>query len=46
MTAVDPQLLRLRDSISGLPRLSQDGIAEVWVDDLTTADALATNPEA
>lgn len=36
---------RLRDTISGLPRLSQDGIAEVWVDDLSTADGLATNPD-
>jgi uncharacterized protein (TIGR02118 family) len=36
---------RLRDTITGIPRLSQEGIAEVWLDDIATANALATNPD-
>src|ERR1700712_3084958 len=36
---------RLRDGVGGLPRLSQEGIAEVWVDDIAAATGLSTNPE-
>jgi hypothetical protein len=36
---------RLRDGVGGLPRLPQEGIAEVWVDDLATAIGLSENPE-
>jgi hypothetical protein len=36
---------RLRDSVSGFPRLHQEGIVEVWLDDLAAAEGLGTNPE-
>ncbi len=36
---------RLRDSVGGFPRLPQEGIAEVWLDDAAAAAALATNPQ-
>jgi hypothetical protein len=36
---------RLRAGVTGFPTLHQEGVAEVWVDDLAAALGLATNPE-
>ena len=36
---------RLRDRVDGFPRLPQEGVAEVWVDDVPSAAGLSHNPE-